>query len=91
MEGIKKAHEPKDYNPRVPIKSQLKRAFNALTDDRERAIFLFYATTGLRCSEVLNLNRFEDIDFKLRAVKSKHDTRTKKAASRSTMREWRNT
>jgi len=79
MEGIKKAHEPKDYDPKVPSKKQLKRSFNALTDDRERAIFLFYATTGLRCREVLNLNRYEDIDFRLRVVKSKHDTRTKKA------------
>ena len=79
MEGLKKAHEPKEYDHEIPTKDQLRRAFNALTDVREKAIFLFYATTGLRCSEVLRLNRYEDIDFKLRAVKSKHDTRTKKA------------
>jgi len=79
MEGLKKAHEPNGYDHEVPSKAQLRKAFVALTDVRERAIFLFYATTGLRCSEVLRLNRYEDIDFKLRAVKSKHDTRTKKA------------
>jgi len=36
MEGIKKAHEPKDYDPQVPSKKQLKKSFNALTDDQER-------------------------------------------------------
>jgi len=79
VEGLKKAHEPNDYDPKVPSKTQLIKGFNALTDIRSKAIFLFYATTGLRCGEVLRLNRFGDIDFQLRGVRSKHDTRTKKA------------
>lgn len=50
-----------------------------MSNDRDKAIFLFYASTGLRHSEALQLNRFEDIDYELRTVKSKHDTRIKKA------------
>ena len=79
MEGFKKAHEPQDYDPLLPTKQQLIKGFNALEDDRERAIYLFYATTGLRRSEVLELKRNPDIDFQMRLVRSKHDTRTKKA------------
>ena len=79
MEGFKKAHENNNHDVKLPTKEQLKKAFESLESDKERAIFLFYATTGLRCSEALQLNRFEDIDYKLRAVKSKHCTRTKKA------------
>jgi integrase len=79
MNGFKKAHEGNNHEIRLPTKEQLRKGFEALTTDKERAIYLFYATTGLRHSEALKLNRFEDIDFKLRAVKSKHDTRTKKA------------
>jgi len=79
MEGFKKAHENSNHDIELPTKAQLKKGFEGLTDDRERAIFLFYATTGLRHSEGLGLNRFEDINYEARAVKSKHSTRTKKA------------
>jgi intergrase/recombinase len=79
MEGFKKAHQNSNYDIVLPSKAQIKAGFEALTDDRERAIYLFYATTGLRLSEGLGLNRFQDIDYGLRAVRSKHDTRTKKA------------
>jgi intergrase/recombinase len=79
MKSFKKAHESSDQEVVLPTKAQLKMGFEGLTDDRERAIYLFYATTGLRYSEALRLNRFQDIDYQLRAVKSKHSTRTKKA------------
>jgi intergrase/recombinase len=79
MEGFKKAHQNNNYDIVLPSKAQIKEGFEALTDDRERAIYLFYATTGLRLSEGLGLNRFQDIDYGFRAVRSKHDTRTKKA------------
>jgi integrase len=79
MEGFKKAHQKEDYEVDLPGKEQLRRGFEALTSDRDRAIYLFYATTGLRRSEVLKLNRFRDIDYELRLVKSRHNTRTKKA------------
>ncbi|MEM2104733.1 MAG: site-specific integrase [Candidatus Bathyarchaeia archaeon] len=79
MEGFKKAHQNCNYEIELPSKEQIKMGFEALSDDRERAIYLFFATTGLRLSEVLNLDRYEDIDFSLRAVKAKHETRTKRA------------
>jgi intergrase/recombinase len=79
VEGFKKAHVNQNYDIELPTKSHLKKGFDGLTDDRERAIYLFYATTGLRHSEGLKLNRFEDLDYELRTVKSKHSTRTKKA------------
>ena len=47
MEGLKKAHEPREYDNEGPSKDQLRRASVALTDVREKAIFLFYAATGL--------------------------------------------
>jgi integrase len=78
-QGLKKAHENSNYEIELPSNAQLKKGFEGLTDDRERAIYLFYATTGLRHSEGLGLNRFEDIDYENRIVKSKHNTRTKKA------------
>ena len=79
MGGFKKAHANQNHEIELPTKEQIKKGFDALTDDMERAIYLFYATTGLRNSEGLKLNRFEDLEYELRAVKSKHDTRTKKA------------
>jgi intergrase/recombinase len=79
MDGFKKAHVNNNFEKELPSKAQIQKGFEALTDDRERAIYLFYVSTGLRHSEGLGLNRFEDIDYKIRAVKSKHDTRTKKA------------
>lgn len=39
---------------------------------------MFFATTGLRRSEVLNLT-VDDVDFRMRCVKAKHNTRTKRA------------
>jgi len=79
VEGFKKAHEDSNHDIELPSRAHLQKGFEALTDDRERAVYLFYATTGLRYSEALRLNRFQDVDYKLRAVKSKHSTRTKKA------------
>jgi len=63
MEGFRKAHVSNNHDVELPNKRQLKKGFEALGDDRERAVYLFYATTGLRRSELLRLNRFEDIDY----------------------------
>lgn len=79
VEGFKKAHVSQNYDVELPTKTQLKMGFEGLTDDRERAIYLFYASSGLRHTEGLKLNRHEDIDYELRSVKSRHSTRTKKA------------
>ncbi|MDD2666631.1 MAG: tyrosine-type recombinase/integrase [Methanocellales archaeon] len=73
--------------PKIPIKSkmglvnkgQLRIFYDALPSLREKAVFLMYATTGLRCSEVLDLS-FEDVDFSLRMVMPKnHSGNTKKS------------
>jgi len=78
MKGFKHTHVPSNYENHLPTKEQLKIGFEALETDKERAIYLFFATTGLRRSEVWNLTK-DDINFETRCVKAKHDTRTKRA------------
>jgi len=79
MEGFKKAHQPNNYEPELPTKQQLRKGFNALTDELERSLYLLYPTAGLRKNEALSLRKNPDVDFKLRCIRSRHDTRTKKA------------
>jgi intergrase/recombinase len=78
MNGFKRSHVPDNYEANLPSKEQLKKAFLALENDCERAIFLMFSTSGLRLSELWNL-KTGDLDFETRCVKSKHDTRTKRA------------
>jgi len=79
LQGFKKAHvDYYNHEVKLPTRKQLQKAFSALKDDRERAIFLLYATTGLRKTELLRLT-FDEIDFETRCIRSKHSTRTKKA------------
>ena len=78
MTGFKHTHVPDTFDRPFPTKEQLKQGFDALRDARETAIFLFFATTGLRRSELRNLTR-DEVDFATRCVKAKHDTRTKRA------------
>ncbi len=53
---------------KVPNKAELQAFYKALETPRARALFLIYATSGLRKSEILNLNRFKDIDFRNRML-----------------------
>jgi integrase len=78
MSGFKHGHVPSNFERHLPSKEQLKKGFEALDSDKERAIYLFFATTRLRRSELWNLTR-GDVDFEMRCVKAKHDTRTKRA------------
>jgi integrase len=79
MSGFKKAHvDFYDYDTELPTKEQLQMGFNALKDVRERAVFLLYATTGLRKTELWKLT-FSEVDFDSRCIRSRHNTRTKKA------------
>ncbi|UCE16099.1 MAG: site-specific integrase [Candidatus Bathyarchaeota archaeon] len=78
MNGFKHTHVPSNFERHLPTKEQLKKGFEALESDEERAVYLFIATTGLRRSEVKNLTK-DDVDFETRCVKAKHDTRTKRA------------
>ena len=78
INGFKHTYVPDNFERLVPTKEQLRKSFEALNDDKEKAIFLFFATTGLRRSELWNLTK-EDVDFETQCVKAKHDTRTKRA------------
>ena len=70
---------PRPIEPKViPNKEQLKKFYNEL-DLRDRALFLLYATSGLRKSEVLSLG-IQDINLEKRMIKPKKEegSRTKK-------------
>ncbi|MGB9135551.1 MAG: tyrosine-type recombinase/integrase, partial [Candidatus Bathyarchaeia archaeon] len=78
LNGLKHTYVPECLEQSLPTREQLQKGFEALDTDKERAIYLFLATTGLRRSEALNLSK-DDVDFEMRCVKAKHDTRTKRA------------
>jgi integrase len=69
MNGFKRSHVPDNYETNLPCKQKLKKAFETLENDCERAIFLMFATSGLRLSELWNLKR-DDVDFETRCIKS---------------------
>ena len=62
----------------VPRGEQIHQFFAALNNDRQRAMFLMFASSGLRCSELLGLRKV-DIDFDMcKIVPQPHATgRTK--------------
>jgi integrase len=53
---------------KVPPKAELQEFYKELQTPRARALFLLYATSGLRNSEILNLHRFQDIDYENRML-----------------------
>jgi integrase len=63
---------------RLPTTKQLKLGFKALNDSKERAIYLFTATTGLRKCEILGTLK-EQVDLETRAVIPNHFTRKKRS------------
>jgi integrase len=69
---------PSQFKPKViPSKEDLREFFEAIDSDIGKALFLFYATTGLRKNEVLTLRR-DNIDFGKRMVTPKcHSGSTK--------------
>ncbi len=67
-----------DYRPKIlPSKEELKIFYEALPTQKLKAIFLFYATTGLRRKEVLDLT-LENLDLKKRMVLPKRGSNTKR-------------
>ncbi len=78
MDRFKRVWQPTSYERELPSKLQIQRGFEALERDDEKALYLLYATSGLRKTEAWKLKE-TDVDFSLRCVKPKHDTRTKKA------------
>ncbi|MCX8182780.1 MAG: tyrosine-type recombinase/integrase, partial [Candidatus Methanomethyliaceae archaeon] len=68
-----------EYKPRfLPSRKQLTEFFNALDEEHERVLFLLYASTGLRRSEVLDL-KIQQIDREHRAIIPSHFTTQKKS------------
>jgi integrase/recombinase XerD len=78
MERSKRVWQPSNYERTLPTKEQLRKSFDTLDRDDEKALFLLYATSGIRKTEALTLCEI-DVDRTNRCVKPKHDTRTKKA------------
>ncbi len=67
------------YPKRVPTKEQLQEFYKALPTLKEDALFLLYATSGLRKSEILSM-RLEDLDLNRRMFIPKvHIGNTKKS------------
>jgi len=52
----------------VPSREDLRTFYEALESDRDKALFLLYASSGLRASELLNLEMV-NIDFEQRMLK----------------------
>ncbi|MEM2227648.1 MAG: integrase [Candidatus Bathyarchaeia archaeon] len=64
--------------PIVPSKEDLKRFYNALSNKRDKALFLIFASSGLRTNEILSLD-LADIDLVDRIIKPKlNQSRTKR-------------
>ena len=56
------------YKPKhIVSKEDLRRFYEALETSKEKALFLLYATSGLRRQEILSLKP-EDIDFEKRMI-----------------------
>jgi len=53
---------------KVPTKKALAIFYQALKGPRDPALFLIFASSGLRHSEVLSIDRFENINFKKRML-----------------------
>ena len=70
----------KSFKPNVvPSKKEMNEFYHAIDDLRAKALFVLYATSGLRKNEVLSL-KIEDIDFEKRMIiPNNHSGETKKA------------
>jgi integrase len=63
----------------IVSKEQLKQFYECLETPKERALFMLYATTGLRRNEILSL-RLENVDFSKRMITpNNHFGETKKS------------
>jgi integrase len=53
---------------KVPTKENFEIFYQALKGPRDRTLFLVFASSGLRHSEVLSLDRFENVNFEKRML-----------------------
>lgn len=67
------------FKPKIiSTKAELRKFYEAIDSLKEKALFLMYASSGLRRMEILGLKRM-DIDFEKRMIKPKaHSGETKK-------------
>jgi integrase len=68
------------FQPKIIVtKEELQRFYNAIDSTKEKALFMLYATSGLRRKEILSL-KLTDIDFNNRMIIPKvHSGETKKS------------
>jgi integrase len=72
-------HAPVDIIPQyTPTTEEIRAGYYALPELKQRAIYLFLASTGIRKGELENLT-FDKIDWENRCVKADHFTRTKRS------------
>ena len=62
----------------LPSKKELQAFYYALPTIKDKALFLMYATSGLRRSEVLSLTK-SNIDWSMRMIIPNHISRTKRS------------
>jgi integrase len=76
IEGFKFPNHP--FKPKkIPSKRELQEFYQFLKEPLAKAIFLFFATTGLRRKELFNL-KIKDVDFEKRMIiPEKDSSRTK--------------
>jgi integrase len=72
-------HAPVDIIPQyTPTTEEIRAGYNALSELKQKAIYLFLASTGIRKGELENLS-MDKIDWANRCVKPDHFTRTKRS------------
>jgi integrase len=62
-----KVPQPNQGYVKVPSKEELGRFYDALPNLKSKALFLFYASSGRRRNEILNLD-IKDVDFEKRML-----------------------
>jgi len=66
------------YRPKIiPTREEIRRFYESLDSLKEKALFLMYATTGLRHRELLSLT-FNDVDFNSKTITPKKSNQTTK-------------
>jgi len=64
----------------APSDEDVRRAYSLLTDVREKAVYLMYATGGMRRTELLEAD-LEDLDLENRTLRLNHISESKKAGT----------
>ncbi len=60
----------------IPSKEELRKFYGAIGSTKDRAIFLMFASSGLRRSELLNI-KMDEVDFERRMLKPRAEGETK--------------